>query len=196
MTKYLNSWLKPAVQQKHTASSPDITRSFSVPAATTPPSPTLELLSLSLLLLDFFNLNLYVGKASIDSAVAPLVCARSSLNPSMETIQGRQQQIVAQRMKGIAYPIQLMARNTIHNLQSNKDLKKKDNTSFKKRAEFGRSEWDVHHGEVPVQIRSIGGRWMPTKYPNVTNNKPNSKEAIQCHFEVFHQHLESVDKMN
>jgi hypothetical protein len=31
-------------------------------------------------------------------------------------MQGRQQQIVAHKMKGMAYPIQLNVRNTIHNL--------------------------------------------------------------------------------
>lgn len=103
-----------------TASSPEITRSFSVPVATTPPSLTPELLSLSLPLLLFFNLNLYVGRASIDSGVAPLVWVASSLKPRMEIIQGRQQQIVAHKMKGIAYPIQLKIRNTTHNLQREK----------------------------------------------------------------------------
>jgi hypothetical protein len=98
-----------------TASSPEITRSFSVPAATTPPSLAPALLSSPFLFL--INLNLYVGKASIDSVVAPLVCVRSSLYPRTEIIQGKQQQIVAHRMKGIAYPIQLNVRNTIHNLQ-------------------------------------------------------------------------------
>jgi hypothetical protein len=99
-------------ERRLTASSPENRRSFSVPAATTPPSLTPELL--------LFNLNLYVGRASIDSGVAPLVCVRSSLNPRMEIIQGKQQQIVAHKMKGIAYPIQLKVRNTIHNLQSKK----------------------------------------------------------------------------
>ena len=102
-------------RQALTASSPEITRSFSVPAATIPPSAAPELLSSPFLFL--ISLNLCVGKASIDSGVAPLVCVRSSLNPRIEIIQGKQQQIVAHRIKGIAYPIQLNVRNTIHNLQ-------------------------------------------------------------------------------
>lgn len=52
----------------------------------------------------------------MDSLVAPLFCVRSSLNPRTEIIQGRQQQIVAHKMNGIAYPIQLNVRNTKHNL--------------------------------------------------------------------------------
>jgi hypothetical protein len=38
------------------------------------------------------------------------------VKPRIEIIQGRQQQIVAHRINGIAYPIQLKMRNTIHNL--------------------------------------------------------------------------------
>jgi hypothetical protein len=33
-----------------------------------------------------------------------------------DIMQGRQQHIIAQRMKGMAYPIQLKVRNTMHNL--------------------------------------------------------------------------------
>lgn len=52
--------------------------------------------------------------------MAPWVWVPSSLKPRTEIIQGRQQQIVAHKMKGIAYPIQLKIRNTTHNLQSEK----------------------------------------------------------------------------
>lgn len=99
---------------KLTASSPDIARSFSVPAATIPPSDALELFSLLFLL--FFILNLYVGRELIESWVAPRFWEKSSLMPRTDIIQGRQQQIVAHRIKGIAYPMQLKVRNTMHNL--------------------------------------------------------------------------------
>ncbi|BAS81285.1 Os02g0787533 [Oryza sativa Japonica Group] len=56
----------------------------------------------------------------MDSEVAPLVLFVSSLNPITDMMQGRQQHIIAQRMKGMAYPIQLKVRNTIHNLAGKK----------------------------------------------------------------------------
>jgi hypothetical protein len=47
-----------------------------------------------------------------------------------DIMQGRQQHIIAQRMKGMAYPMQLKVRNTIHNLAgSNVSKKKKGNIS-------------------------------------------------------------------
>jgi hypothetical protein len=42
-----------------------------------------------------------------------------------DIMQGRQQHIIAQRMKGMAYPMQLKVRNTIHNLAGSKVSKKK-----------------------------------------------------------------------
>jgi len=62
------------------------------------------------------SLHLYVGRELMDSTVAPLVLERSSRMPSTEIIQGRQQNTVAQRRNGSAYPIQLKVRKTIHNL--------------------------------------------------------------------------------
>jgi len=103
---------------KHTASSAESDRSFSVPAATTPPSwPSV---SLPEPWRRFLVLNLYVGKALIDSEVAPLVLFVSSLKPITDIMQGRQQHIIAQRMNGMAYPMQLKVRNTIHNLVGSK----------------------------------------------------------------------------
>ncbi|BAS92545.1 Os05g0179050 [Oryza sativa Japonica Group] len=86
-----------AKQMQQTASSAEMTRSLFVPAATTPtptsfPSPSRV----------FFDLNLHVPKALIVSALAPLFWFRSSRNPKIEIMQGRQQHINAQRMKGIA----------------------------------------------------------------------------------------------
>lgn len=84
-------------KQKLTASSPEMARSLSVPAATTPPSILLEPL-----LLLFFSLNLWVGNAFIDSGVAPRGWVKSSLYPRIEIMHGKQQHIVVQRMKGMA----------------------------------------------------------------------------------------------
>jgi hypothetical protein len=51
-----------------------------------------------------------------------------------DIMQGRQQHIIAQRMKGMAYPIQLKVRNTMHNLVGNKVSSriKKQNVTSKK----------------------------------------------------------------
>ena len=84
-------------KQKLTASSPEMARSLSVPAATTPPSLLLEPP-----LLLFFSLNLWVGNAFIDSVVAPRGWVKSSLYPRIEIMHGKQQHIVVQRMKGMA----------------------------------------------------------------------------------------------
>nr|GLL27700.1 Os05g0179050 [Ipomoea trifida] len=81
-------------------------RSLSVPAAKTPPStsdPLSSLISLTVLI----SLNLCVGRALIDSSVAPLIPFISSRTPRNDMIHGRQQHIIAHKMKGIAYPIQL-----------------------------------------------------------------------------------------
>lgn len=43
-----------------------------------------------------------------------------------EIMQGRQQHIVAHRINGMAYPIQLKVRNTIHNLRMNRNMSKYD----------------------------------------------------------------------
>jgi hypothetical protein len=56
-------------------------------------------------------------------------------------------------------------------------------------AKMKRLERNRHHRAIPVQIRSIDGRCMPSKDPNIANHKPNSKKAIQGHFEVFHKYL-------
>ena len=116
-TNNLILWKKRWVQIEtngHTASSAESDRSFSVPAATIPPSwPSA---SLPEPWRRFLVLNLYVGKALIDSEVAPLVLFVSSLKPITDIMQGRQQHIIAQRMNGMAYPMQLKVRNTIHNL--------------------------------------------------------------------------------
>jgi hypothetical protein len=92
------------VQSKHevarenlTASSAETARSLSVPGAKTPPPP-----SFPSVLRGFFVLNLYVPRALIASEVAPLFSFRSSRKPIKEIMQGRQQHISAQRMKGIA----------------------------------------------------------------------------------------------
>jgi hypothetical protein len=61
----------------------------------------------------------------MDCEVAPLVLLVSSLNPMTDIMQGRQQHIIAQRMKGMAYPMQLKVRNTIHNLGGSNVSKKK-----------------------------------------------------------------------
>jgi hypothetical protein len=70
----------------------------------------------------------------MDSEVAPLVLFVSSLKPITDIMQGRQQHIIAQRMKGIAYPIQLKVRNTMHNLVGDivSSRIKKHNMTFKK----------------------------------------------------------------
>lgn len=86
-----------ARQIQQIASSAETIRSLSVPAATTPP-PT----SIPSPLRDFFVFNLYVLKALIASAVAPLFWFRSSRKLIREIMQGRQQHINAHRMKGIA----------------------------------------------------------------------------------------------
>jgi hypothetical protein len=100
--------------KKHTASSAESDCSLSVPAATIPPSwPSA---SFPEPWRRFLVLNLYVGRELMDSDVAPLVLFVSSLKPMTDIMQGRQQHIIAQRMKGMAYPMQLKVRNTIHNL--------------------------------------------------------------------------------
>lgn len=53
----------------------------------------------------------------MDSDEAPRVWAPSSLKPMTEIMHGRQQQITPHRMNGIAYPMQLKVKNTIHNLR-------------------------------------------------------------------------------
>ena len=106
------------IQDRRTASSAESDRSLSVPAATIPPSwPSA---SLPEPWRRFLVLNLYVGKALIDSEVAPLVLFVSSLKPITDIMQGRQQHIIAQRMNGMAYPMQLKVRNTMHNLVGSK----------------------------------------------------------------------------
>lgn len=80
-----------------TASSAEIIRSLSVPAAKTPPpsSPTSPSWTL-------FDWNLYATKVLIASVVAPLFRSKSSWTPRMDIIQGRQQHIIVHKMKGRA----------------------------------------------------------------------------------------------
>jgi hypothetical protein len=35
---------------------------------------------------------------------------------------------------------------------------------------------------------------VASKYPHIAHHKPNCEKAIQSHFEVFHQNLESASK--
>jgi hypothetical protein len=86
-----------SAEENLTASSAETTRSLSVPAAKTPLPP-----SFPSPLRGFFNLNLYVPNALIASELAPLFWFKSSRKPITEIMQGRQQHISAQRMKGIA----------------------------------------------------------------------------------------------
>lgn len=105
-------------KDKLTASSPEIARSFSVPVAIKPPSSPSEFLFPLLPVPLVLTLYLCVGRALMDSSVAPLTPCIFSRTPRIEIIQGRQQHIIAHKMKGIAYPMQLMVRKAIHNLQS------------------------------------------------------------------------------
>jgi hypothetical protein len=98
-----------------------------------------------------------------------------------DIMQGRQQHIIAQRMKGMAYPMQLKVRNTIHNLAGSKVSKKKTGQYLTHRRNF--------FLVIPVQVWSVSRRRTPTKYPHISNNEPNSKETIQCHLEVVKQSI-------
>lgn len=110
----------------------------------------------------------------MDSEVAPLVLFVSSLNPITDMMQGRQQHIIAQRMKGMAYPIQLKVRNTIHNLAGKKVSNKIKGASYPHKKYL----------YLPVQVWSIGSRRTPAKYPHISYDEPHSKETIQGHLEV------------
>lgn len=52
-------------------------------------------------------------------------------------MQGKQQQIVAHSMNGMAYPIQLKVRNTIHNLQGSQETPK-----------------ELHKGEIKIEHKN------------------------------------------
>lgn len=87
------------------------------------------------------------------SGVAPLVCEKFSRNPRTEIKQGKQQQMVAHSMNGIAYPMQLKVRNAIHNLQTNKQKQMRVLKSF------GFSiRVDEGGGHAPVEFRRIRSR--------------------------------------
>jgi hypothetical protein len=46
---------------------------------------------------------------------------------------------------------------------------------------------------LPVQVRCISSRRTATKYPHVSNNKPDGKETIQGHLEVVKQRIDPAD---
>jgi hypothetical protein len=50
------------------------------------------------------------------------------------------------------------------------------------------------HTSVPVHVRSMICRRMTTKNPNISNNKPHRKEAVQGHLEMVKQGIDPEKK--
>jgi hypothetical protein len=86
-------------------------------------------------------------------------------------MQGRQQHIIAQRMKGMAYPMQLKVRNTIHNLVGSKSRQqdKGGNISF------------MHGRTVCTYLYKFGASVAEERPPNIhtfpTTNHTAKKQS-------------------